>query len=165
MSYNRKDGSDMISLIACVGKNGELGKGNQLCFHIEEDMAFFKRKTRNKVVLMGRRTYESIGGPLKNRINCVATRDPVSLPGNAIPCVSVPTFLENYRDDIFVIGGASIYAQALPHADVIYLTEVDESADADAFFPKFDKSLYRRKVLKTGENFKIVEYRRKNVYN
>lgn len=155
----------MISLIACVGKNNELGKDNELCFHIKEDMAFFKRKTRNHIVLMGRKTYESIGHPLKDRTNCVATRDPDSLPENTIPCVSVSTFLENCRDDIFVIGGASIYAQALPHADVIYLTEVDVDADADAFFPEFDKSLYKRKVLKMGDNFKIVEYRRKNVYN
>ena len=152
----------MISLIACIGKNRELGKDNKLCFHIKEDMAFFKRKTRDHIVLMGRKTYESIGHPLKDRINCVATRDPDSLSGNALPCVSVSTFLENCRDDIFVIGGASIYAQALPHADVIYLTEVDADADADAFFPEFDKSLYKRKVLKTGDNFEIVEYRRKN---
>lgn len=151
----------MISLIACIGKNNELGKDNKLCFHIKEDMDFFKRKTRDKTVLMGRKTYESIGHPLKNRINCVATRDPASLSGNVIACVSVPTFLENCRDDIFVIGGASIYAQALPHADVIYLTEVDETADADAFFPEFDKALYKRRVLKTGDNFEIVEYRRK----
>lgn len=151
----------MISLIACVGKNNELGKDNKLCFRIKEDTNFFKRKTKDKIVLMGRKTYESIGHPLKNRINCVATRYPASLPGNAIPCVNVSTFLENCRDDIFVIGGASIYAQALPHADVIYLTEVDADADADAFFPEFDKALYKRKVLKTGDNFEIVEYRRK----
>lgn len=152
----------MISLIACIGKNRELGKDNKLCFHIKEDMAFFKRKTRDNIVLMGRKTYESIGHPLKDRLNYVATREPDSLTGNAIPCVNVAAFLENCRDDIFVIGGASIYAQALPYADVIYLTEVDAGADADAFFPEFDKALYKRKVLKTGDNFEIVEYRRKN---
>ena len=152
----------MISLIACIGKNNELGKCNQLCFHIKEDMAFFKRKTRNKVVLMGRKTYESIGSPLKNRINCVLTSHPDSLNGNVLGCVNLDTFLANCRDDVFIIGGASVYTQALPYADVIYLTEVDETADADAFFPEFDKALYRRKVLKKGDKFEIVEYRRKN---
>lgn len=155
----------MIGLIACIGKNREIGKDNKLCFHIKEDMAFFKKKTSGKAVLMGRKTYESIGSPLKNRINYVVTSNPDSLDGNVIACLNLEAFLKNYKEDVFIIGGASVYAQALPYADVIYLTEVDADADADAFFPEFDKALYKRKVLKTGDNFKIVEYRRKNVYN
>lgn len=156
----------MIGLIACVGQNNELGKDNNLCFHIKEDMAFFKKKTSGKAVLMGRKTYESIGSPLKNRINYVLTSNPDKLEGDVIACTNLDSFLKNYKKDVFVIGGASVYAQSLPYADVIYLTEVRDTAQADAFFPDFDKALYVREVLKTTDYFDIVKYkRRRNVYN
>ena len=151
----------MISIIACVGKNNELGKDNKLCFNIKEDMEFFKRMTRGKIVLMGRKTYESIGHPLKGRINCVLTSRPSELEGNVLACVDIDAFLENCRDDVFVIGGASVYVQALPYAKMIYLTEVEAVAEADAFFPEFDKSLFDRRVLKTGDKFEIVKYTRR----
>lgn len=154
----------MISIIACIGQNNELGRDNKLCFHIKEDMDFFRRKTSGKSVLMGRKTYESIGSPLKNRINYVLTSKPDSLDGNVIACLNLDAFLKNYKEDVFVIGGASVYAQSLPYADVIYLTEVKDTAQADAFFPDFDKTLYTRKVLKATDYFDIVKYkRRRNV--
>lgn len=154
----------MISIIACVGKNNELGKDNELCFHIKEDMDFFKRKTRDKTVLMGRKTYESIGHPLPYRVNYVVTRGEREIAGVVI-CTDLNLFLQNTKEEVFVIGGASIYKQALPYTDVIYLTEVDAEADADAFFPEFDKTLFKRKVLRGGEEdgvkFKMVKYTRK----
>lgn len=154
----------MIGLIACVGQNNELGKDNNLCFHIKEDMAFFKKKTSGKAVLMGRKTYESIGSPLKNRINYVLTSNPDRLEGNVLACTNLDSFLKNYKKDVFVVGGASVYAQSLHYADVIYLTEVKDTAQADTFFPDFDKALYARKVLKATDYFDIVRYkRRRNV--
>lgn len=153
----------MISLIACVGRNNELGKDNKLCFHIKEDMDFFRRTTMGQVVLMGRNTYESIGRPLKGRTNCVLAHRPEELDGRVLGCSNIHDFLTNCSNDIFVIGGASVYRQALPYADVIYLTEVEDTADADTFFPEFDKSLYDRIIIKKGKNFEIVEYRRKDV--
>lgn len=151
----------MIAIIACVGKNGELGNCNKLCFHIKEDMDFFRRKTIGKAVIMGRKTYESIGHPLKGRTNYVLTSDPDSLMAGAIQCTNIDSFLSNYGEDVFVIGGASVYAKALPYADVLYLTEVDASADADVFFPKFDKAKYNKTVIKSGDGFEITEYVRK----
>lgn len=152
----------MIGLIACVGQNNELGKDNNLCFHIKEDMTFFKKKTSGKAVLMGRKTYESIGSPLKNRINYVLTSNPDSLDGNVIACLDLEAFLKNYKEDVFIIGGASVYAQALPYADVIYLTEVKDKAEADVFFPDFDKTLYNKRALKKTDYFEIVKYIRRN---
>lgn len=157
----------MISIIACVGKNGELGKNNGLCFHLKEDMAFFRSKTIDHAVVMGSNTYRSIGGPLKGRVNYVLTRDPNILTAGAIQCTDLVKFLTNMREDIFVIGGASVYAQALPYADRLLLTEVDASADADVFFPEFNKDEYTREVLKEGEenglHYRMVEYTKKGV--
>lgn len=154
----------MISAIACVGKNNELGKDNKLCFHLKTDMRFFKRKTLYSPVVMGRKTYESIGHSLPNRVNYVVTRGDGEFPG-AIICADLDLFLQNTEEDVFIIGGASIYKQALPYTDVIYLTEVDAEADADAFFPEFDKTLFKRRVLRSGEEdgvkFKMVKYTRK----
>lgn len=151
----------MISLIACIGQNNELGKGNELCFHIKEDMEFFKKMTSGNAVLMGRKTYESIGSPLKNRINYVLTSNPDKLEGDVLACTNLDSFLKNHKKDVFVIGGASVYAQSLPYADVIYLTEVKDTAQADAFFPDFDKALYAREVLKITDYFDIVKYKRR----
>ena len=155
----------MISLIACVGKNNELGKDNQLCFHLKTDMKFFKHKTWKHPVVMGRKTYESIGHPLPQRINYVLTRG-MGVPNGATIILSdLDTFLRDMKDDVFVIGGASIYEQSLPYAEAIYLTEVDAVADADTYFPKFDKSKYWRNILREGEEdglkFKIVKYTRR----
>lgn len=166
----------MIVLIACVGKNYELGKDNKLIFNLGDDKAFFLRKTLFKSVLMGRKTYESIGHGLEGRINYVVTsRNDIHDPEiQIIP--DVADFLETYRaleytahapHDIFVIGGASVYKQALPYADVIYLTEVDADAEADTYFPEFDKSQYRREVLawggEMGIKFEIVKYERRKI--
>lgn len=155
----------MISLIACVGKNNELGKDSQLCFHLKTDMNFFRHKTWKHPVVMGRKTYESIGHSLPERINYVLTRGMGQPNGAAIILSDLDNFLKNMKDDVFVIGGASIYEQALPYTDVIYLTEVEANAEADSFFPKFNKSHYERNILKEGEEegikFKIVKHTRK----
>lgn len=153
----------MIALIACVGKNNELGKDNKLIFNLGDDKAFFLRKTLFKNVLMGRKTYESIGHALEGRTNLVATHEHIDDP-EVFRVYDVGEFLKYAPYDIFVIGGASVYKQALPYADVIYLTEVDAEAEADTFFPEFDKSLYERKVLawggEMGIKFEIVKYER-----
>ena len=144
----------MISLIACVGKNNELGKDNQLCFRLKTDMKFFKHKTWKHPVVMGRKTYESIGHPLPERINYVLTRGMGQPNGAVIILSDLDNFLSNMKDDVFVIGGASIYEQALPYADVIYLTEVDTEANADSFFPKFNKTRGNNNLLHTFKTAK-----------
>ncbi|MBQ3296379.1 dihydrofolate reductase [Candidatus Saccharibacteria bacterium] len=158
----------MFSLIACVGKNRELGKEGKLIFHIKEDMQFFKETTREHKVVMGRKTWESLPGKLPGRTNIVISRRDV--PG-ADECVSdIADFIEKNKDskeEIFIIGGGMVYFEFLKYADKLYLTEVDkEEAEADAFFPEFDKNLYDRTVIKEGKDhdlvYQMVEYTRKN---
>lgn len=155
-----------INLIACVGKNGELGKDGKLVFHLKRDMKFFVEQTKGHTVIMGRKTYEGIGQPLSDRRNIVITHRKI----DGVECseslpFTVGRLLGEGEEEIYIIGGASIYKQALPYADTIYLTEVDKSADADVYFPEFDKTLFTKHILvsdsENGINFNIVSYRRK----
>lgn len=159
----------MINIIAAIGKNHELGKDNQLIFRIKQDMQFFKNTTMGHPILMGRKTFESIGHPLPGRTNYVITRHPENLPDNVEPVHQLRQFLENWQDSearLFVIGGAMVYFEALPYAKHLYLTEVDASIEnADSSFPLFDKSNYSQKLIKKGsENglkFTITQYIKK----
>jgi len=143
-----------ISMIACVGKNLELGKNNDLIWHLPNDLKFFKETTIGKTVIMGRRTFMSLPGKLPKRRNIV-----MMLPDEEkIPDVdifySMEDVLEEIKkidDEVFIIGGASIYKQFLPYAKKIYLTEVDcEEKDATVYFPKFNKDEFEKTIL--GEN-------------
>ena len=136
----------MISLIAAIGKNNELGKGNTLLWSMPADMKHFRDTTSLHAVIMGRKTFESIGKPLPNRRNIVITRDAdykKDLPAEARGVEVVHSLAEaldlfpNKEEEIFVIGGAEIYKQTMPIADKLYITHVDAGdADADAFFPE-----------------------------
>ncbi len=157
-----------LSIIACVGKNLELGKENNLIFRIKEDQKYFKEVTLNHIVVMGRKTYESLPGILKNRKNVVITKSENVFPEEVEVYRSIEEFMEvykDYRDEIFVIGGASIYRQFLDFCDKLYLTEVEESADAEVYFPEFDKTLYEKEIIKSGEEkslkYQFAIYRRK----
>ena len=157
-----------LSIIACVGKNLELGKDNNLIFHIKDDMKYFKEVTLNHIVVMGRKTFESLPGLLKNRKNVVITRSLKEYPEGVETYSSIEEFMEHYKDyddEIFVIGGASIYRQFLDFCDKIYLTEVDANRDADVYFPCFDKSLYEKEIVDSKESktlkYDFVIYRRK----
>ena len=156
----------MISLIAAIGKNRELGRGQDLVFHIKEDMQFFKDTTMGHPILMGAKTFASIGRALPGRTNYVVTRHPEFLPDTVEPVRDLRQFLESWRDseaELFVIGGAMIYSEALPYAKNLYLTEIDASAaDADVFFPNFDQTKYSREVIKKGKDddltYSFVKY-------
>ena len=158
-----------ISMIACVGKNLELGKNNDLIWHIKGDMQFFKEKTINHIVVMGSKTFKSLPGVLKDRTNIVLTRKKDnSYPKEVIVFNSISEFLEKYKntcEEIFIIGGANIYREFLNLADTLYLTEVDSKTDADVYFPNFDYNLYTKEVLSQNEEngikYKHVLYRRK----
>lgn len=132
-----------ISLIAAIGKNRELGKGNELIFQIPEDMKHFRETTRGHVVVMGRKTYESIGHPLPNRTNIIVTRSAdLSVSDGVIIKNSIEDALEFAKsiekEEIFVIGGAQIYQLAMPYANKLYLTLVEAHVpDADAYFPDY----------------------------
>jgi len=130
----------MISLIAAIGKNNELGKGNTLLWHMPADMKHFIKTTALHAVIMGRKTFESIGKPLPNRRNIVITRD-ANYHAKGVEIVhSLAGALDlfpNQDEEIFVIGGAEIYKQTMPIADKLYITHIDaEDSGADSFFPE-----------------------------
>lgn len=161
----------MISMIAAVGKNGELGKKGGLCFRIKEDMKFFKTQTTGHAVLMGLTTWKSLPGKLKDREHFVLTFDPnEDLPDGVTAVTDLPKFLKRWQgssDKLFVIGGGSVYKQCLPFADELILTEVEaEDKDADVFFPKFDQTCFKRSVISTQTSefphYSFVRYERKN---
>ena len=134
-----------MNLIANVDENWAIGKNNQLLVKIPADMKFFRETTTGKVVVMGRKTLESFpnGQPLKNRTNIVLTRDQSYQVKDAIVVRSMDELheeLKNYpSEDIYIIGGESIYEQLVDECDVAHITKVDYAYSADAYFPNLDK--------------------------
>ena len=134
-----------LSLIAAVGKNGELGKDGNLIWRFREDMKYFAKITKGHKIVMGRKTFESLPGLLPDREHIVLTRNPANIPQGVAVFNNVEDFLKFYQntdEEIFNIGGSSIYEQMLDYADNIYLTEINAEAEADVFFPDFDKTKY-----------------------
>ncbi len=137
------------SFVVAVARNGVIGHTNGLPWRLPRDLAFFKRLTMGHPIIMGRKTYESIGKPLPGRLNIVVTRSPgFRAPG----CTVVSSPEEAYRaaggaGEVFVIGGAQLYAAALPSADRIYLTEVESEIEGDTYFPAFDRSRWSETEL------------------
>lgn len=138
-----------VSLIAAVASNGVIGRDNALPWRIRDDMRFFVEKTRGHHVIMGRRNYEAMGRPLKGRPNIVVSRDP-SFTAACPVVASLEAALELARaageTEAFVIGGAQIYALALPLADVFYRTRVLAEVPGDVYFPPFDESEWEVQV-------------------
>lgn len=139
----------MITIIAAIGKNNELGKDNQLLWHLPNDLKRFKNLTSGHPIIMGRKTYESLGKPLPNRTNIVVSRrDDWFEEGILI----VPTIKEAIKhakkinEDIFIIGGGNIYEQTIDLADQLEITqvEVEVEVDADTFFPKIDEKKWQK---------------------
>ncbi|HHV12549.1 MAG TPA: dihydrofolate reductase [Clostridiales bacterium] len=134
-----------MQCIVAVDKNWAIGYQNKLLVSIPADMRFFRDETTGKVVIMGRKTLETFPGgqPLKNRVNIVVTRDPGFKVKDAIVVHSVPEALEitkKYRtEDIYVIGGDSIYRQFLPYCNIAHITKIDYSYQADTYFPDLDQ--------------------------
>ena len=156
-----------ISIIAAIGKNNELGKGNDLIWHFKDDMKFFKETTTGSTVIMGRKTFESLPKALPNRRNIVISRNKDFHPENTEVVSSVKKALEiTEGENVFIIGGGKIYSEFLPIADKLYLTEIDaECPDAEVYFPEFDKRLYKRKKLTDfecdGIHFSHILYTKK----
>lgn len=134
-----------MNLIVAVDKNWAIGKENKLLVSIPQDMKFFRETTMGKVVVMGRKTLESFPGrqPLKKRTNIVITRDKNYSVKDAIVVHSVEEALEelkNYTsEDVYVIGGDSIYRQMLPYCDIAHVTKINHAYEADTYFPNLDE--------------------------
>ena len=158
-----------ISVIAALAKNRVIGIENRLPWRLPEDLAHFKALTLGHPILMGRKTFESLGRPLPGRTNIVITRNANYKPDGCLVADSIPAALALCADveEIFFIGGAELYTQAIPLADRLYLTEVDIEAEGDAWFPDTDRSAFREvsRETHTGEKgdalgFDFVVYER-----
>lgn len=134
-----------ISVIAALARNRVIGVENRLPWRLPEDLAHFKALTLGHPVLMGRRTFESLGRPLPGRTNIVITRNAGYRRDGCVVAGSIPAAIALCADadEIFFIGGADLYAQVIPLADRLYLTEVDTEADGDAWFPAYDRDAFR----------------------
>lgn len=160
----------MISIIAAVAKNNGIGYQNKLLYWLPDDLKRFKQLTTGHTIIMGRRTYESLPkGALPNRRNVVISRSIKELPGCDV-YASLEEAIANCKteEDIFIIGGESVYRQAMPLADRLCLTEIDTMPEAtDAFFPEYNDgwevewSEEHTKDERHSENFRFVDYVRK----
>jgi len=129
-----------LSIVVAMDDNRLIGSKNQLPWHLPADLAYFKKLTTGKSILMGRKTYDSIGRPLPNRRNIVITRNAnISIPGCEVVS-SIDYALELTKEDpeVMVIGGASLCEQLLPKVNRLYITKIDGEFEGDVFFPKYD---------------------------
>lgn len=139
----------MINMIVCKNNFDYIGKDNKMLYHIPKDLAFFKRKTVNHVIIMGRKTFESLPGMLPNREHWVITRD--SSFNKARSFNSIDDVLEaiDPNVDYYIIGGGEIYKQFMPYADCLYVTEVDDFKVGDVRFPSIDMTKWSLSVSRT----------------
>jgi len=132
-----------ISVAVAIGENFAIGKNNQLLWHMPADLKFFKQTTSGHTVIMGRKTFDSVGKPLPNRRNIVITRD-TTLKIEGVEVVNgldeALAITQNEEKPVFIIGGAEIYRQALPKTDTLYLTTIHHTFDADTFFPEINRN-------------------------
>ncbi len=137
------------SIVVAVARNGVIGRDNKLPWRLPADLAHFKKVTMGRPIVMGRKTYQSIGRALSGRKNIVITGNPnFAAPG----CVVVSSLEEAWKaagdaDEACVIGGTTLFAETLPIADVIHLTEVEADVPGDTFFPEFDRGGWNEKEI------------------
>ena len=147
----------MISIIVAIAENGVIGDKNALLWNIKEDMRRFRTTTTGHPVIMGRKTYESLGRPLPNRTNVVISRTMGEIEGcTVVRSLEEAIALFPAEEEVFVIGGAQIYALALDVADRFYLTRVGHDYEGDTSFPKWDESewqLISREAYEQGEKY------------
>ena len=143
----------MFSIIAAIGKNNELGKNGELIFRIHDDMKFFRETTTGHKIVMGHKTWDSLPGKLNGRENIVISR--YDFKGPDVIIHDIHRFIEENKDsdeEIFIIGGGTVYMEFLPFVSTIYLTEVDAcDSSATTYFPEFDKCKFDKNVIREGE--------------
>ena len=159
-----------VALVVAIARNGVIGRDNALPWRLPDEMAHFRRVTMGKPVVMGRRTWESLGKPLAGRANIVLTSQPdYEAPGGTVVhSLDEAWAAAGNAEEACVIGGASLYAEALPIAEVIHLTEVDADVEGDTRFPSFDRREWTQtEVAKHAADarhpypFRILELRRR----
>lgn len=162
--------STALSLIAIVARDGGIGHNNALLWHLSEDLKHFKRTTLGCPVIMGRKTWDAIGRPLPGRRNIVVTRNAAWSAPSAEAAADLQSALKMVSDasKVFVIGGAQLYAAALPLVNELVLTEVDAQTPADTFFPAWERSAFTEiqrdsHADASGLKYAFVTYQRKKI--
>lgn len=149
--------------IAAMAHNRVIGRDNQLPWHLPEELKWFKQMTIHQVVIMGRRTYESIGRPLPQRETIVISRAGTTFPGTrTVRSLSQIRFQDDPRE-FFIIGGAQIFAEGLPLCSHLYLTTVHREVEGDVFFPPFEHLFVPAGVVKEHPDFTIQLFRNKTM--
>ena len=139
----------MINMIVCKNNFDYIGKDNKMLYHIPKDLAFFKRKTVNHIIIMGRKTFESLPGLLPNREHWVITRDPSFNKARSFNSIDDVLEAIDPNVDYYIIGGGEIYKQFMPYADCLYITEVDDFKVGDVRFPSIDLTKWSLSVSRT----------------
>ncbi len=161
----------ILSHIVAASKNGVIGKDNTLPWHIPEDLKFFRDKTKGKALIMGRKTFESVGHPLPHRLNVVVTRQEGYKPEGAHVFKSIKEAIEfcksqkaQYGEEIFIIGGGEIFRETMNQVDLIYLTRIHKDFPGDITYPEVDKSQFvevERRDRDEPVPFSFLTYSRK----
>lgn len=140
-------------MIVAVGSNNEIGKNNDLLWHLPSDLKFFKATTMGRSIIMGRKTFQSLPKALPGRKNIVISSDAgFDAPGATVVTDIEAALRESETDEVFIIGGASIYKAYFPIANKLYITEVEfEDKEADVYFPEIDLSRWKKEILDEGE--------------
>ena len=149
--------------IAAMSENRVIGNGNKIPWHLPEDFKWFKKMTTGQIIVMGRKTFESIGKPLPNRTTIVLSRTNFKQPG--VQMISDLNEIERVVPDlagqeVFICGGAQIYEQALPLCSDLYLTLVKRTVEGDAFFPPFENQFELAEEILDCADFKILHYKK-----
>ena len=148
-----------IAMIAAVGRNGAIGSDRQLPWRLPSDFAFYKRTTMGKPLIVGRKTFESIGKPLPGRTNIIVTRQEGYAPEGAEVFADLDAAIARGReiavrdgvDEVFINGGAQIYRAAMDRADRLYITHVDAEPEGDTFFPEIDPEVWEGREVPTTQ--------------
>lgn len=151
-------------IIAALSENNVIGKDNSLPWNISEDLKRFKKLTNNNAIVMGRKTYESVGRPLPNRYNLVLSKGGLIIPGTSVVDSLESAYLDasnNGYDKIFVCGGASVYEEALKDADRMFLTRVHDKIVGDTYFPEVNWNEWKLVNEDNQGSYSFLDYLRK----
>ena len=150
----------MISIIVAVADNGVIGCANKLIWHLSDDLKRFKRLTTGHPVVMGRKTFDSIGRPLPNRVNIVISRDKSLDIEDVVVVNSIDGAVGLFGTDeeIFIIGGGEIYRQSMPLADKLYLTLVHQTPEGDTYFPEIDHRQWKEVFREVHKGYEFVDF-------